>query len=1100
MDCSVFTQGSHRPCRAGIRFIGGIVLGALGSIAAPAQSAANDTGTVGTGTVGTGSNLSLPVWRNVTPADTPAYTQDSSMTFDSARNRAVLLHADTGTYSLRTWDGSAWTGQVLAGATPGPSMRTAPIAYDTAGDRIMLFGGFDGARKNDTWSWNGSSANWTALAPAQKPSVRNGHAMVYDSARHRLVMTGGLYCFVPSAEPCAGTWEFDGTNWAQIPGADYTPVRWRHAMAYDAARGVVVMFGGANATYAQAYADTWEYDGTAWTLKTSANGLAPSARYSHTMAYDSARQKVVLYGGTGVAADAAHWEWDGQNWTQVVQPVVNPGQRQRHAMTYDSARQRLVLTGNFSGWGNSRNETWELAYETPPGVTTTTLQSSFAAIVYGQSVVFTARVAAVAPATVMPTGSVAFLAGGTAIAGCAARPVDSAGVATCTTSAFDAGSHVISAQYGGDANYPPAQAASNELSLQVQALATLISIGASPASIQFSQTVTLTAQVTINDDSAHPAIAGTVAFSVDGAVVPGCSALTVQSSGVQCPVSGLEAGTHSVASAFTPSHGNVLSSTSSVRNVSVAKASTALALIPPAQSITLGQSASIGASVDVIAPATGSPGGTIAISDDSGASCSIAWPQQTACTLTPAGAGTRQLSATFTPDAAASANFQSSSAQGQFIVNRAAQAALSLVANPDELIPGMTSRLVASGGSGTGAVTYSVDSGACSVAADIVTAHAAGNCIMRATKAGDTNYEQASVTTTLAIHAAEAPEADAQAVSVNFNTAKAIQLSGRDTNPGGPYALTYRIVTNPSHGTISNFDANTGALTYTPASGHTASDSFTFTTASANGTSQPATVTLTVTLPQLTLHIDDGSDFARYGRVIDYVVTLTNTGFTANAVPVSFTLSAGLDVAHAQLECMGGDTGAHCVPDTNDPLRYIVTLPPKRALTWLVSVPVRGDAAGEDVRFGVAATGAGSVTDINTLAIFRDGFDAPRGVGTPVVPVVEGEQASVVSDDSAHAIPTAISSVVVPARTALDALPAPLLKARDGDHKVRIEACAIGEAILVRLVMRVGADREHASGWSAAATGAVLTIAGVGDVQPMRLFLLEGAQSPLAVW
>jgi hypothetical protein len=37
-------------------------------------------------------------------------------------------------------------------------------------------------------------------------------------------------------------------------------------MTYDEARGVIVMFGGKQANDMM-LADTWEYDGTTWTLK-----------------------------------------------------------------------------------------------------------------------------------------------------------------------------------------------------------------------------------------------------------------------------------------------------------------------------------------------------------------------------------------------------------------------------------------------------------------------------------------------------------------------------------------------------------------------------------------------------------------------------------------------------------------------------------------------------------------------------------------------------------------------------------------------------------------------------------------------------------------
>ena len=79
----------------------------------------------------------------------------------------------------------------------------------------------------------------------------------------------------------------------------------------------------------------------------SASG--PGARYSHSMAYDSARQVVVLFGGnrnaswpSGALSDT--WEWDGNTWTQR-QPANSPGPRGHGVMVYDSVRGVCVYYG-----------------------------------------------------------------------------------------------------------------------------------------------------------------------------------------------------------------------------------------------------------------------------------------------------------------------------------------------------------------------------------------------------------------------------------------------------------------------------------------------------------------------------------------------------------------------------------------------------------------------------------------------------------------------------------------------------------------------------------------------------------------------------------
>src|SRR5262245_56732341 len=66
-----------------------------------------------------------------------------------------------------------------------------------------------------------------------------------------------------------------------------------HAMAYDSARGVTVLFGG-DLSYYNLTGETWEWDGDTWTLRATSG---PTARVAHAMAYDSARGVTVLFGG-----------------------------------------------------------------------------------------------------------------------------------------------------------------------------------------------------------------------------------------------------------------------------------------------------------------------------------------------------------------------------------------------------------------------------------------------------------------------------------------------------------------------------------------------------------------------------------------------------------------------------------------------------------------------------------------------------------------------------------------------------------------------------------------------------------------------------------
>jgi hypothetical protein len=184
---------------------------------------------------------------------------------------------------------------------------------------------------------------WTRVATTG-PSAREEHAMVYDSARAVTVLFGGY----GSAFSLQDTWEWDGTSWTMMATAG-PGQRYGHAMAYDSARAVTVMFG----SFSQD--DTWEWDGTSWTQVAT---TGPGARVDHAMAYDSARGVTVLFGGgnLGSVTFGDTWEWDGTSWTQVA--TTGPSARENHAMAYDSARSVTVMKAGNAG-STYFGDTWE---------------------------------------------------------------------------------------------------------------------------------------------------------------------------------------------------------------------------------------------------------------------------------------------------------------------------------------------------------------------------------------------------------------------------------------------------------------------------------------------------------------------------------------------------------------------------------------------------------------------------------------------------------------------------------------------------------------------------------------------------------------------
>jgi hypothetical protein len=127
-------------------------------------------------------------------------------------------------------------------------------------------------------------------------------------------------------------------------------------MVYDSARDRVVVFGGRSQGSVFNFADTWEFDGTDWMNRRPA--VAPGPREGHSMAFMASTGLTVLFGGTQFSALLDEtWVYDGLKWRQLF-PATSPPARMYAAMVYDENRDRIVLFGGADVSGNF-DDTWE---------------------------------------------------------------------------------------------------------------------------------------------------------------------------------------------------------------------------------------------------------------------------------------------------------------------------------------------------------------------------------------------------------------------------------------------------------------------------------------------------------------------------------------------------------------------------------------------------------------------------------------------------------------------------------------------------------------------------------------------------------------------
>ncbi len=132
-------------------------------------------------------------------------------------------------------------------------------------------------------------------------------------------------------------------------------------MVYDSARARVVLFGGRDPMN-QLLNDIWEFDTAAqsWSAVVPASVELPEARADFGMAYDAGRGRVVVYGGVvedGI--NSATWEWDGATrlWSQHAVGAAVPGALWGAELAYDPNLHQVILFGGEPGLGSPGNAT-----------------------------------------------------------------------------------------------------------------------------------------------------------------------------------------------------------------------------------------------------------------------------------------------------------------------------------------------------------------------------------------------------------------------------------------------------------------------------------------------------------------------------------------------------------------------------------------------------------------------------------------------------------------------------------------------------------------------------------------------------------------------
>ena len=254
---------------------------------------------------------------------------------------------------------------------PPPGRQQAAAAYDAATNRFILHGGCSGDcdfALSDTWvltnaNGQGGTSEWTRIPDA--PVARTGAASAYDTATNRLIVFGGSEG--ASGSDLNDVWVLKEANgigtpeWEELaPEGSMPPPRSNGSAGYDSSANRFIVFGGRQADDTTLN-DTWSLSGanglagtSEWTELVPA-GTPPGARWGHTGIYDEGAGRLVIFGGTSIGFDddlnfVANDLWmltdaagGTSEWIQLAPDHGPPLGRLLGAAAYSAAENRMLV-------------------------------------------------------------------------------------------------------------------------------------------------------------------------------------------------------------------------------------------------------------------------------------------------------------------------------------------------------------------------------------------------------------------------------------------------------------------------------------------------------------------------------------------------------------------------------------------------------------------------------------------------------------------------------------------------------------------------------------------------------------------------------------
>lgn len=278
----------------------------------------------------------------------------TGIAYDTIRRKVYIFGGTGGGGETRYWTGTQW--QLITTAVTPPTPRLSPaMTFDKVLGESVVYGGNDstGVGFGDTWKFNGT--RWQQFTQPIASPHRAYSSVAYDATLHAAIAYGGN----DSGPPVDGTWLYVNGAWVQSPAPSDPGLIEEHVSTYDPILHRTVVAFGYDRVLNLCTARAWLYDSAAESWQ-PVLGVKPQERCGAAASFSAKHAGTLSFAGLSQAGQGQNDTWllTASGWQQL-QATNPPPRRYNHALTYDSRREEVVVYGG-SGDPSYLSDTWVL--------------------------------------------------------------------------------------------------------------------------------------------------------------------------------------------------------------------------------------------------------------------------------------------------------------------------------------------------------------------------------------------------------------------------------------------------------------------------------------------------------------------------------------------------------------------------------------------------------------------------------------------------------------------------------------------------------------------------------------------------------------------